>query len=271
MSQQALPCTPPPPQNDRGWVLFFAWVSSATKILSSKKGDFVGDIRIGTHQNVVLRHNMAVSTKCISEIIAKLECGKSPGPDGICAEYLKFFNVKLHALLALCLSLCLSHSYLPIALIETTIIPIVKNKSGNLSDSNNYRPIALATIVSKILESVLLIKCGEYLTTCDNQFGFKSCHSTDLCIYTLKEFIEYYKNRGTTVYVTFLDASKAFDRLNYWLLFDKLIKKNIPFFIIKLLCFWYTHQQMFVRWGNTIYTHFTVGNGVKQGGVISPI
>ena len=214
---------------------------------------------------------MAVSTKCIFEIIAKLECGKSAGPDGICAEYLKFSNVKLHTLLALCFSLCLSHGYLPIALIETTIIPIVKNKSGNLSDSNNYRPIALATIVSKILESVLLIKCGEYLTTCDNQFGFKSCHSTDLCIYTLKEFIEYYKNRGTTVYVTFLDASKAFDRLNYWLLFDKLIKKNITFFIIKLLCFWYTHQQMFVRWGNTISTHFTVANGVKQGGVISPI
>ena len=126
----------------------------------------------------------------------------------------KFSNVKILSLIALCFSLGLSHGYLPTALIETTIVPIVKNKSGNLSDSNNYRPIALATIVSKILESVLLIKCGEYLTTCDNQFGFESSHSTDLCIYTLKEYIEYYKNRGTTVFVTFLDASKAFDRLN---------------------------------------------------------
>ena len=62
-------------------------------------------------------------------------------------------------------------------------------------------------------------------------------HITDLCIYTLKEYIEYYKNRGTTVYVTFLDASKAFDRLNYWLLFHKLIKIHVPLFIIKLLCF----------------------------------
>ena len=155
----------------------------------------------------------------------------------------KFSNVKIHSLIALCFSLGLSHGYLPTALIETTIVPIVKNKSGNLSDSNNYRPIAFATIVSKILESVLLIKCGEYLTTCDNQFGFKSSHSTDLCIYTLKEYIEYYKNRGTTVFVTFLDASKAFDRLNYWLLFDKLVKKCVPLFIIKLLCFWYTHKK----------------------------
>ena len=59
------------------------------------------------------------------------------------------------------------------------------------------------------------MKCSDYLTSCNNQLGLKSAHSTDLCIYTLKEYIEYYKNRETTVYVTFLDASKAFDRLNY--------------------------------------------------------
>ena len=79
---------------------------------------------------------MAVSTKCISEIIAKLECGKSAGPEGICAEYLK----KLFFFLFVSV-------YLSIALIETTIVPIVKNKSGNLLDSNSYRPIAIATIV----------------------------------------------------------------------------------------------------------------------------
>ena len=73
---------------------------------------------------------------------------------------------------------------------ETVIVPIVKNKSGNLSDSNNYRLFALAKIVSKMLMFVLFLKCVEYLSTSDNQFGFKSSHSTDLCIYTLKEFIE---------------------------------------------------------------------------------
>ena len=101
----------------------------------------------------------------------------------------KFSNDKISILLTLCFTVCLSHGYLPTALIETTIVPLVKNKSGNLSDSNNYRPIALATIVSKILESVILIKCGEYLTSSDNQFGFKSCHSTDLCIYALKNLL----------------------------------------------------------------------------------
>ena len=39
---------------------------------------------------------------------------------------------------------------------ETTIVPIVKNKCGNLSNSNNYRPIAIATITFKVLESLIL-------------------------------------------------------------------------------------------------------------------
>ena len=166
------------------------------------------------------------------------ECGKSAGTDGIGAEYLKYSTIKIHVLLSMCFTLCLAHGYLPPAMIETTIVPIVKNKSGNLSDSSNYRPIVLATIISKMFGSVLLLKCAEYLSTSGNQFSFKSCHSTDLCIYTLKEFIDYYKTRGTTVYVTFIDAIKAFDSIDHWLLFDKMTRKGVPLFIIKLLVLW---------------------------------
>ena len=230
---------------------------------NSLKNDILSNFDTIKHNS-----NMAVSTKSVSELIGKLECGKSAGPDGIGAEYLKFSNIKIHVLLSMCFTLCLAHGYLPPAMIETTIVPIVKNKSCNLSDSSNYRPIALATIISKLFESVLLLKCAEYLSTSDNQFGFKSCHSTDLCIYTLKEFIDYYKTRGTTVYVTFLDASKAFDRIDHWLLFDKMIKKGVPLFIIKLLVFWYSRQRMFVRFGDTCSTSFCVTNRVKQGGII---
>ena len=93
----------------------------------------------------------------------------------------------------------------------------------------------LATIISKLFESVLLLKCEDYLSTCSNQFGFKKGHSTDLCIYALKEYIEYYKNRNTSVFVTMLDASKAFDRVNFWLLFQKLLSRNVPLFIVRIL------------------------------------
>ena len=73
----------------------------------------------------------------------------------------------------------------------TIIVPIVKNKYGNLSDSNNHRPIVLVTIISKLFESAILLKCKMFLDTCPNQFGFKKGHSTDMCIYVLKEFMNF--------------------------------------------------------------------------------
>ena len=56
---------------------------------------------------------MAVSAKSITEIVSKLECKKSAGPVGISAECFKFSNTKIHVLLSLLFSMCLSHDYLP--------------------------------------------------------------------------------------------------------------------------------------------------------------
>ena len=98
--------------------------------------------------------------------------------------------------------------------------------------------------------------------TNDYQFGFKSGHSTDLCIYALSEFIEYFKSRSTSVYVAFLDASKAFDKISHWTLFRKLNDRKAPIYLEKILCYWYQHQIMSVRWGCSISKGFNVTNGV---------
>ena len=80
-------------------------------------------------QNVQHDSNMVDSAKSITEIVSRLECGKSAGPDGISAECFKFSDTKIHVLLSLLFSMCLSHGYLPSALIKATIVPTVKNKA----------------------------------------------------------------------------------------------------------------------------------------------
>ena len=86
---------------------------------------------------------MSVSTEEVTETISKLKKRKSCGPDGICAEALRAAHSKVYVLLSLSFSLFMSHGYIPQPLIETTIVPIIKkNKAGNLSSGNNYRPIA---------------------------------------------------------------------------------------------------------------------------------
>ena len=57
---------------------------------------------------------------------------------------------------------------------KTVIVPLVKNKAGDLSDVNNYRPIALVTVASKLFEVILLDFMEDYLHTSRNQFGFNN-------------------------------------------------------------------------------------------------
>ena len=52
-------------------------------------------------KNIQHTPDMVISASSVSQTIAKSKCGKSAGPNGICAEYLKLSSVKIHALLAL--------------------------------------------------------------------------------------------------------------------------------------------------------------------------
>ena len=108
------------------------------------------------------------------------------------------------------------------------------------------------------------------MVTHDQQFGFKSKHSTDMCIFTVKSLIKYYTEQNTAVYTCFLDASKAFDRVNHWTLFYKLINCKAPLLIVRILVFWYQIQQVCIKWGKSTSNYFSISNGVRQGGILSP-
>jgi hypothetical protein len=67
-----------------------------------------------------------------------------------------------------------------------------------------------------------------------------------------------------------LDASKAFDRVNHWTLYSKLLDRGVPTYIVRILKTWYASQLLCVRWGTATSTLFNVSNGVRQGSVMSP-
>ena len=109
------------------------------------------------------------------------------------------------------------------------------------------------------------------LSTTDNQFGFKKNHSTELCVYSLKQIVDYYISKSSPVYICFLDASKAFDRVNHRILLEKLVQRNLPNIIVRILQVWYTSQCFYVKWGSVVSQAFCATNGVRQGGILSPI
>ena len=65
---------------------------------------------------------------------------------------------------------------------------MVQSYYSNILSSPDYRPIACASIISKMLEHLILLKIKPLLNTDVNQFGFKQSHSTDQCLFLNKMF-----------------------------------------------------------------------------------
>src|SRR5579872_5252072 len=95
--------------------------------------------------------------------------------------------------------------------------------------------------------------------------------SSNHAIFCVTNVIDYFVENGSTVNICCLDVSKAFDRLNHNWLFYKLLKKNVPLFLIKVLINWYSKLHAKVRWGKTLSQEISISCGIRQGGVLSPV
>ena len=131
-----------------------------------------------------------ITAKEVHLAISQLADNKASGSDHISAEHLKHAGPRVAALLALCFTAFLSHGILPHSMLLVTLVPVIKDKAGRVGSLDNYQPIALATVVSKVLVIILLDRLGSYRSTADNQFGFKPKLSTDQCIFALKEMVD---------------------------------------------------------------------------------
>ena len=211
-----------------------------------------------------------INTNDVATGIKLLKHNKSDGNEGLMSNHFIFGSTLLFEKIARLCTAMLCHGYAAPNLRLSTIIPIVKNKKSSINDSDNYRGIALSSILSKLIDIIIIKKQSNHLDTSDLQFGFKEKSSTVQCSFVAKEVINYYCRNEGNVYATFLDASKAFDRVKFDTLFELLLAKHICPTIARLLSFLYTNQQCRVKWCGEVSSSFSVQNGVKQGGVLSP-
>ena len=79
-----------------------------------------------------------------------------------------------------------------------------------------------------------------------------------------------YNENNTDCYLLLLDASKAFDRVEYVKLFKMLKDRNMCPIVLRLLMNMYVNQKIQVRWNNLLSSQHNISNGVKQGGCLSP-
>ena len=229
------------------------------------------DISKCTLNNDNFKHVHSTNLDLIKRAVTRLKGNKTECDSILNSNAIKNGTDKLFLYISFLFTIMIRHGFSNDIFNTVTFNPIIKNARKSKNDSNNYRAVALNSLFSKLLDYVVLEIFENELTSSHFQFAYKSAFSTSLCTFITKETIEYYLNNGSNVYATFLDCTKAFDLVKHVNLFRILIDKGICPLIIRLLLNMYVDMKGKVKWKTFMSDNFEVYNGIKQGGVISPI
>ena len=230
--------------------------------------DFLDDINVKIKQSD-LTFVDRITESLICNVISNLQNGKSDVEFNWGSDAIKHGAEELSSHLTLLFRALLIHGHIPQLFSFCTLVPLIKNnKSNSLSD--NYRLIAISSIILKILDHIILSIFSNNFISPQLQFGFQKGLSTTMCTWGVLETVNYFTNRGGAAYVCLLDLSKAFDHVKHDILFKKLSKK-VPAIFLRLILVIYLSQYCSVRWDNCQSSNFAVSNGLRQGAVASPI
>ena len=115
------------------------------------------------------------------------------------------------------------HAHVSDFLLVSMLIPLIKNKMGDVTDSNNYRSIAISSLIMKLYDLVIIQLFKENLYFDELQFGYQAEVSTTMCTWLATETISYFIRNESEVFSRLMDMSKAFDTVQHSCLFKKLL------------------------------------------------
>jgi hypothetical protein len=213
----------------------------------------------------------SVNVELLDKIIRELKKGKAAGADSLTAKHFLYCHPVAICLLSKLFNLMLKFQHVPSNFGIGVTIPIPKKDTkSNIDKFANFRGITISPIVSKIFELCILDGLRDSLVTSDLQFGFKSGLGCNHALYATRATVDYYVTNNSTVNICSLDLTKAFDKVNHYALFLKLMDRNIPRRFILLLRNWYNNSFTMVRWNKCLSIKVKLSAGVRQGGVLSP-
>ena len=142
-----------------------------------------------------------IGTAVTLKIIDSFSNKKATEPDGILMQALKDNKLTLAPLITCLANLMIKTSIFPVCLKIARVKPLFKK--GDKTRSNNYRPISILNLTSKVLEKLLSMQIREYLERknllTNYQFGFRSkLSTTDAINIIMEQLYNNFYDRGIT-------------------------------------------------------------------------
>lgn len=208
----------------------------------------------------------------VKKTIVNLKNG-SAGFDLIHAKVIKATFQKYIVPLTHVLNLSITQGFFPNSMKIAKIIPIYK--SGDPMLINNYRPISILPLFSKLLERLMYDRMMSFIDRYNilykYQFGFRERHSTNMALTILTDHILSALDKGKLVIGVFLDFKKAFDTVNYDILFQKLDRYGIRGTALYWLKDYLNNRMQYVSFNHVDSTQLSLKCGVPQGSILGPL
>lgn len=230
----------------------------------------IPDIRIDPQPGPSL-DKICTSPTEVETLLRALDTKKSAGYDGINTRVLKEAAAQLAPSLCQLFNLSFQHSILPQDWKDATISPLFKKGDPHLC--NNYRPISLLSVVSKVCERIVHSRLYKHLERYlpPHQSGFRREDGTELQLARIIHEISASRDSGDAVMACFFDLSKAFDRVWHDGLIAKLEHCNVAGTVLSWLRAYLTGRRQRVAVEGTTSDWLLIPAGVPQGSVLGPL
>ena len=214
-----------------------------------------------------------IDDESLRKTLNSLRTKSSSGYDGISTRLLKFLAPALISPLRLIINQSLITGIYPDKLKTAKVIPLYKK--GDKTKCDNYRPISLLCAISKLFEKVVYNQLYDYFTKNklfhDNQYGFRTKHSTELAVTELIDRVLLNIDNKQVPFAVFMDLSKAFDTLDHKILIDKLHHYGIRGISLMWFESYLSKRTQYVEIDNFKSSPQTITTGVPQGSILGPL
>ncbi|KAL0152483.1 hypothetical protein M9458_052206, partial [Cirrhinus mrigala] len=215
---------------------------------------------------------LQISEDEVRQVFRKNKRRKAPGPDGVTPTCLKTCADQLAPIFSQIFNRSLELCEVPSCFKRSTIIPVPKKPK--ITGLNNYRPVALTSVVMKSFEKLVLAYLKDITGPLLDplHFAYRANRSVDDAVNMGLHFIlQHLDKSGTYVRILFVDFSSAFNTIIPNLLLQKLTQLSMPTSICQWITSFLTDRQQLVKLGKFSSCTCTISTGAPQGCVLSPL
>ena len=214
--------------------------------------------------------NSEIRVDEVTSCIKALKLGKASSSDKISNDIIKLLDYDNVFFLTKLFNCCFNKSTYPWN--DSLITPL--HKKGSKEDPDNYRAVAVSSVIGKLFSSILLNRLIEFRNiNCPdsiNQLGFTKGSQTYDHILTMQTIASKYKKLKKKVYAVFVDFKKAFDSVCRAALFYKLSNCGVNGKFYSTLRDMYSNSVAQIKLSGFLSNKIKVCKGTEQGHPLSP-